>query len=178
MKRYPAIILIGLVTLALGIAVGTFWTKQREASRAISTIPSVVLLPNERESAIEIVFLHMIESHEAHPTYFLSFGPDNDPTDSFMARFKGSSVVTRKLSEAVRNDTQVIDRESGKVGVQLKFGFYIPISKSEAVVSTGWEYWKRVGRKPEGEIKSYEYRLQKIDGSWRIKTRKFEPLMF
>lgn len=128
MKRYSARILLGLVTLTLGIAVGTFWIKRRTVRQPLSTIPAVVLLPYERErlareSVIEIVFRDMIQSHEAQTTYFLSFGPDNDPADSFMARFKGSSVVIRKLSEALRNGPQVIDRESGTPECSSNLGF-------------------------------------------------------
>lgn len=178
MKRYSARFLIALVALTLGIGAGTFWIKRRMMSQHPSAIPSVALMPDEKESAIELVFRDMIQSHEAHPTYFLSFGPADDPADSFVARFKDSSVVIKKLSEAGRNGPQVIDRETGNAGAQLRFGFYKPISESECVVATGWEYWKTLGEKPEGELESYEYRLQKIEGTWAIKSRKLEPLMF
>ncbi len=118
MKRYSARILIGLVTLTLGIAVGSFWIKRRSVS--LTTIPAVVLLPDERESAIEVVFRDMIQSHDAHATYFLSYGPYDDPSDSLMARFKGSPFTIKKLSQSTSNGPQLIDRTTGDIGVHLQ----------------------------------------------------------
>ncbi len=179
MRRYLARILIGLITLTLGIGVGTFWLKQRSTIfQPSGTIPVVALLPDERESAIEIVFRDMIRRHEAHTTYFLSIGPYDDPSDSLMARFKGSTVAIKKLSQGVRNGPQLIDRDTGEIGVHLQFGFYTAQSENEAIVGATWEYWKSVGRKPEGELKPYEYRLSRSDGRWQIQTSKFEPPMF
>jgi hypothetical protein len=60
MQRYLARILIGLITLTLGIGLGTFWMKQRGAIfQPSETIPVLALLPDERESVIEVVFRDM-----------------------------------------------------------------------------------------------------------------------
>jgi hypothetical protein len=160
----------------LGIGVGTLWINRRDTVfQPSENIPVVALHPDEREGVIEIVFRDMMQRHETHTTYFLSFGPDDDPPDSIMVRFNESSVTVKKLSQAVRNGPQLIDQETGEIGVNLMFGSYTAVNQNEVVVGTRWEYWKRVGRKPEGEFKPYEYRLRKVGGTWKIETVKFEP---
>lgn len=112
-----------------------------------------------------------MQRYQPHSVYFLSFA-ETDPSDEFMARFMGNSASIQKLSQAIRNENQVIDRESGVIGVHLQAGIYYPISECEVRVGATWELSERLGKDPKWTIWPSEYQLQKVDGNWAIKSYK------
>src|SRR4029434_8163535 len=92
------------------------------------------------------VFRDLIQRYPQHPVYFFSFA-ETDPSEAFMARFEGEPGV-KKLSQAIRNANQVIDRESGVIGVHVQAGIYYPINENEVEVGAVWELSERLGKHP------------------------------
>lgn len=173
MRRYVFHVAVTLLTLSLGIAIG-IWFKSPNPAPASSTAKDSISIPDEKGDVIEIVFRDLMQRYQPHSVYFLSFA-ETDPSDEFMARFKGSGASIQKLSRAIRNQNQVIDRESGVIGVHLQAGIYYPISECEIRVGATWELSERLGKDPKWTIWSSEYHVQKVEGKWAIKSYKVVP---
>jgi hypothetical protein len=186
MKTYFSRVLVTLLTLSVGIVVSVWWS-----ARARPTLPPPANLTRpiseDRDDAIEIVFRELMSRYEwdselvflmyryeRHPTYFLSYA-QSDPTEQFMARFSGPNASVKKLSEAVRNENRVLDRQSGRVGIRLDAAFYYPINDDEVRIGVTWGFSQRLGKDSKWAIWSSEYDLQKVNGKWVIKSYKKLP---
>jgi len=171
MKRFLIYVSVTLVTAGLGIVLTIWLTSWTRVEPSVSQVP--IRTSDGKEDAIEIAFRDLIQRYPAHPVYFLSFA-ETDPSDDFMARFEGDPRI-KKLSQAKRNANQVIDPESGLIGVHLQAGIYYPINENEVKVGACWELVERLGKHPSWIFWNIEYHFQRIHGKWVIKSSKIVP---
>jgi hypothetical protein len=172
MRRFVSYAVVSLLTTSLGIAL-TIWLASRNRVRPpiIANIP--IKTSDDKGDIIEIVFRDLIHRYQSHPVYFFSFA-ESDPSDEFMARFQDDPRI-KKLSQAVRNANQAIDRESGVIGVHVQAGVYYPLNENEVLVGAVWELSERLGKDPKWIIWDVEYRMQKVSGKWVSKSFKIVP---
>jgi len=172
MKRFVIYAAVGLLTAILGIILA-IWASHRnpKAKEVVSNVPTKIL--NVKDEAIEIVFRDLIQRYPAHPVYFLSFA-ETDPSEDFMSRFAGDPRI-KKISQAIRNANQLIDSESGVIGVHIQAGIYYPINEDEVRVGAAWEFVQPVGKDPGWNIWDVEYHLRKVNGKWEIMSSKIVP---
>ena len=128
---------------------------------------------DDEDDAIEIVFRDLIRRYPSRPVYFLSFA-ETDPSENFMRRFAGDPRF-RKLSHAIRNANQVIDPESGLIGVHVQAGIYSPIDENNVTVGATWEFVRPVGKNPGWTMWGVEYQLRRVNGKWLIASSKIVP---
>src|SRR6266542_2663136 len=172
MRRFVSYAGVSLLTASLGIALTISLTsRNRVRPPVIANVP--IKSSDDKGDVIEIVFRDLIHRYQSRPVYFLSFA-ETDPSDDFMARFNGDPRI-KKLSQAVRNANQVIDRESGVIGVHVQAGIYYPVDDNEVLVGAVWELSERLGKDPSWIIWNVEYRLQKVSSKWVIKSFKIVP---
>lgn len=172
MKRLLFYTAVSLLTASLGIAL-TIWLTSRRQVRPPVLADVSIKIPDGKDDAIEIVFRDLMQRYPPHPVYFLSFG-ETDPSVEFMVRFKTDRRI-KKLSQAIRNANQVIDRDSGVIGVHVQAGTYYPINENEVRVGAAWEMVERLGKDPSWTIWCIEYRLQRVNGRWVIESSKIVP---
>ena len=128
---------------------------------------------DNKDDAIEKVFRDLIQRYPSRPVYFLSFG-ETDPGEGFMNRFAGESRI-KKLSQAIRNANQVIDPESGLIGVHVQVGIYYPIDEDNVKVGATWEFVQPVGKDRGWTMWPMEYQLRRVNGKWVIASSKIAP---
>ncbi len=172
MKRLGLYVAVGLLTASIGITV-SMWLMSRRQVRppAVAEVP--ISVQDRKDDAIEIVFRDLMQRYPPHSVYFFSFC-ETDPSDEFMARFRADRRI-KKLSEANRNANQVVDRDSGQIGVHVQSCFHYPLNESEFRVSAMWEIVERLGPNPSWTIWPLEYRLQRVNGRWVIESSKIVP---
>ena len=172
MKRLPIYVAVGLLIVALGITL-TILSSHRNSVRTVVTNNVPNKISNDKVDAIELVFRDLIQRYPSHPVYFLSFG-ETDPSEDFMRRFAGDPRI-KKLSRAIRNYNQVIDPESGVIGVHVEGGTYYPMNEDEVQVVATWELVQPKGKDPGWTIWPVEYRLRRVNGKWIITASKIKP---
>ncbi len=172
MKRLLLYACISLVTACLGIVL-TLWLT----SRAHVNPPVVEKVASKRaddkDDAIEIVIRDLIQRYPARQVYFLSFA-ETDPSDEFMGRFQGDRRI-KKLAQAIRKANQVVEPESGVIGVHVQVGIYYPINENEVRVGAVWEFVEPVGKDPGWNIWDVEYHLRRVNGKWAIASSRIVP---
>jgi hypothetical protein len=172
MRRFAIYAVIALMTTSLGIAL-TIWLAFRNRARPPVTASVPVKSADDKEDIAEIVFRDLIHHYPSRPVYFLSFA-ETDPSDQFMSRFKDDPRI-KKLSQAIRNANQVIHRESGVIGVHVQAGIYYPVNENEVSVGAIWEFSERLGKDPKWVVWDVQYRMQRVNGIWVIKSSTIVP---
>jgi hypothetical protein len=172
MKRFLIYVAVSLLTAGLGITL-TMWPGYRNPVRRVVVSNVPIKISNDKDDVIEIVFRDLIQRYPSQPVYFLSFG-ETDPSEDFMRRFAGDPRI-KKLSQAIRNANQVIDPESGLIGVHVQAGIYYPIDESNVEVWAAWEIVQPVGKDPGWTIWPMKYQLRRVNGKWVIASSKIIP---
>jgi hypothetical protein len=172
MKRFFFYAIVSILTASIGIAL-TIWLTSRRQLRPPVLADVPIKNQSCKDDAIEIVFRDLMQRYPPHAVYFLSFA-EADPSDEFMARFKTDPRI-KKLSQAIRNANQVVDRDSGQIGVHVQAADYYAINENEVRVGAAWEIVERLGKDPSWTIWCMEYRLQRVSGRWVIESSKILP---
>jgi len=129
-----------------------------------STVNLCVGFLTARDDIVEAVFRHQIQKHRAD-VYFLSLESGDDPTDEFMGRFKGNSLIKRVSQSTFGSSYFVMDINSKERGAVLHAGPIKPINDNEvevyAMISTG-----RDGSR------GYSYHLLHEENQWVVKAEQ------
>jgi len=172
-KRLLIYICVALVTASLGIALTIWLASRHHVGRAVVANAPIRTSDDDRDDAIELVFRDLIHRYPTRPVYFLSFC-ETDPGAKFMERFQADHRF-KKLSQAVRNANQVIDPESGSIGVHVTSCFYKPVNENEVKVSAVWEFVQPSGKDPGWIFWDVEYQLRRLNGKWVIRSSRLVP---
>jgi hypothetical protein len=172
MKRLLLYAWVGLITACVGVAL-TIWLTSRAHVKPTPVEKILIKSAADKDDAIELVMRDLIERYPAHPVYFLSFA-ETDPSDDFMRRFRADHRIKR-LSQAIQKANQVIDPESGVIGVHVQVGIYYPLNENEVRVGATWEFVEPVGKDPGWQLWPVEYLLRRVNKQWVITSFKIVP---
>jgi hypothetical protein len=126
---------------------------------------------NEEPKIREEVLLEHLALRDTNRVVFLAFfdsvNKQIDPSDKFLQRVHALGIPARKASQAARDDqTRVVDRTTGELGVIYYAGVHRWLSNSSVEVTQGVTCASLGGG-------FSEFIMKKKDGKWtRTKTKR------
>lgn len=159
MKSYSLRLIVGILTFLIGVGAVSAYFIHRSSSKPVFSRAL------EEDNITEVVFLHHIEESqkdESQMLYFLSRGENIDLSDDFMLRFNSQPFSVRRVSQSVKVEDGVEDKETKERGLILSIHRIEWVSNSEVQVGLSEHAWA-------WGLAGYSCRVVLENGKWSIK---------